>query len=72
VLPFDEWMRADLRGFCEERLGPRGLAGRGLFRGDAVASLWHSFLAQDGRTTWSRPWALVALDAWIDANGISV
>jgi asparagine synthase (glutamine-hydrolysing) len=72
VLPFDEWMRADLRGFCEERLGPRGLAGRGLFRPEAVASLWRSFLERDGRTTWSRPWALVALDAWIDSNGVSV
>jgi asparagine synthase (glutamine-hydrolysing) len=71
VLPFDAWMRADLREFCEERLGPRGLSGRGLFRAEAVSSLWRSFLERDGRTTWSRSWALVALDAWIEANGVS-
>jgi asparagine synthase (glutamine-hydrolysing) len=71
VLPFDQWMRTDLREFCAERLGPGGLAGRRLFRPEALSSLWQSFLKRDGRTTWSRPWALVALDSWIDANGIS-
>ena len=31
TLPFEPWMRNQLRGFCENRLGGGGLAGRGLF-----------------------------------------
>jgi asparagine synthase (glutamine-hydrolysing) len=72
VLPFDRWMRGELRSFCEHRLGRMGLAGRGLFREAGLSALWQSFLADDGRTSWSRPWALVALDSWIEQNGINV
>jgi asparagine synthase (glutamine-hydrolysing) len=72
VLPFADWMRRDLRGFCEAHLGDRGAAGRGLLRAPAVERLWRDFLAGDPRTTWSRPWTLVALDAWIADNGIEV
>ena len=35
TLPFDPWMRGPLRSFCEERLGDRGLSGRGLFQAGA-------------------------------------
>jgi asparagine synthase (glutamine-hydrolysing) len=70
VLPFADWMRRDLRGFCDVHLGERGAAGRGLLHGPAVRRLWRDFLAGDPRTTWSRPWTLVALDAWIADNGI--
>jgi asparagine synthase (glutamine-hydrolysing) len=72
VLPFADWMRGELRGFCEAHLGEDGLAGRGLLRAPAVRQLWQDFLAGDPRTTWSRPWTLVALDAWIAANAIEV
>ena len=65
VLPFDRWMRTSLRAFCDRHLGPEGLAGRPEFQGAGVRALWHSFLAGDGRTTWARPWALVALQAWL-------
>ncbi|MGH9176092.1 MAG: asparagine synthase (glutamine-hydrolyzing), partial [Vicinamibacterales bacterium] len=71
VLPFDLWMRGDLRDFCEHHLGPRGIAGRSVFNPPAVESVWHSFLAREGET-WSRPWALVALHAWMESTGVSV
>ena len=71
VLPFEAWMRGPLRAFCETRLGPEGLAGRGAVRGDPVQSIWRAFLAGSGRTTWSRPWTLVALDAWLEASGVA-
>jgi asparagine synthase (glutamine-hydrolysing) len=70
VLPFDRWMRGDLRRFCERRLGPAGLGGRGVFDPVAIEATWQAFLAGDRRMTWSRPWALVALDAWMEQNGI--
>jgi asparagine synthase (glutamine-hydrolysing) len=72
VLPFREWMRGPLRAYCERRLGRDGLAGRGFMRAPAVNTLWQSFLAGDRRTTWSRPWTLVALDAWLDQTGVGL
>ncbi|MGE0704372.1 MAG: asparagine synthase (glutamine-hydrolyzing) [Vicinamibacterales bacterium] len=71
TLPFDPWMRSALRSFCAERLGPRGLGGRGLVRPDAVQQMWTRFLSGDRRTSWSRVWTLVTLDAWLDANSVS-
>ena len=71
VLPFDQWMKGELRGFCEHHLGSDGLAGRGLVRPDAVRSLWQAYLAGDRTTSWSRPWALVALNSWIEQNGLA-
>jgi asparagine synthase (glutamine-hydrolysing) len=71
VLPLDLWMRADLRQLCEHHLGPDGLSRRAILNTDAVQSVWRSFIADDGTTTWSRPWALVALNAWLERTGIS-
>jgi asparagine synthase (glutamine-hydrolysing) len=71
VLPFDLWMKGALRGFCEHHLGPRGLAGRGLVRPVAVRSLWQAYLAGRRTTSWSRPWALIALNSWIEQNGMA-
>jgi asparagine synthase (glutamine-hydrolysing) len=72
VLPLESWMCHELRPFCEHHLGPAGLGGRAPFRTDAVASLWRAFLKNDGSTTWSRPWALVALNAWMESTGVTV
>jgi asparagine synthase (glutamine-hydrolysing) len=71
VLPFDLWMRAEMRTFCEHHLGPEGLASRAVCRPDALARMWRSFVANGGRTTWSRPWTLVALNAWLERNGVT-
>jgi asparagine synthase (glutamine-hydrolysing) len=70
VLPLDIWMRDSLRTVCEQHLGPTGLAGRGLFRPEALQSVWRSFLTGKPRTTWSRPWALVTLNAWLERTGV--
>jgi asparagine synthase (glutamine-hydrolysing) len=72
VLPFDRWMRGELRPFCEQQLGPAGLSGRGMVSAPAVQTLWQAFVGGDRRTTWSRPWTLVALNAWLDQNRIEV
>ena len=70
VLPFDPWMRGELRGFCEHHLGRSGLGGRAIFDPRAIDAVWRSFLAREG-DTWSRPWALVALNAWMESAGVS-
>jgi asparagine synthase (glutamine-hydrolysing) len=71
VLPFDLWMRGDLRAFCEHHLGSGGLAGRAPFQAAALQTMWHSFMSNNGRTTWSRPWTLVALNAWLERSGVT-
>jgi asparagine synthase (glutamine-hydrolysing) len=71
VLPFDRWMKTELRAFCERQLFRDGLGGCGVFDAAALASLWQAFLAGDRRTSWSRPWTLVALGAWLAGNGVT-
>ncbi|MFI5177512.1 MAG: asparagine synthase (glutamine-hydrolyzing) [Vicinamibacterales bacterium] len=72
VLPFREWMRGPLRAFCEGHLGADGLGGRGVMQAPAIEALWRAFLAGERRTSWSRPWTLVALDAWLEATGVGL
>jgi asparagine synthase (glutamine-hydrolysing) len=67
VLPFDAWLRAQLRSFSESRLA--GLSERGLVRADGVSSLWHAFLTGHRGVSWSRPWVLVVLEHWLERNG---
>jgi asparagine synthase (glutamine-hydrolysing) len=71
TLPFDPWMRGPLREFCAERLGEHGLTGRGLMNPDVVGRLWESFLRGGKDVSWSRLWALVVLDAWLESNPLT-
>jgi len=71
TLPFDPWMRGPLREFCEERLGDRGLAGRGLLKPEAIRHLWDSFIEGSGAVSWSRVWVLVALENWLEHNSVA-
>jgi asparagine synthase (glutamine-hydrolysing) len=70
VLPFDRWMRGALRPFCEKRLAPKRLGGRGIIRQRALQGLWQAFLSGRRSVSWSRVWVLVALDEWLERNGI--
>ena len=72
TMPFDPWMRGPLRPFCEERLGDRGLAGRGFVNPRELRRMWTSFLNGGKDVSWSRLWTLVVLDAWLDRQGVAV
>jgi asparagine synthase (glutamine-hydrolysing) len=65
VLPFELWMRGELRKFCEERLGVERIAARGILRPEVVQSLWNAFLEGRSRVSWSRLWILVVLEEWL-------
>jgi asparagine synthase (glutamine-hydrolysing) len=65
TLPFDYWLRHDLRGRVEETL-LSDAPGRGLLETRSVAAVWARF--QDGQVNWLRPWALNVLTTWIDRN----
>ena len=68
TLPWEEWMRRELRDLCEQRL--EGLAQRDLFRPDGIHRLWDRFLNGDPRVNWSRIWQLVVLEDWLSRHGI--
>lgn len=61
VLPWEKWMRHELKGFCEERLKEAGSLG---LDQREVDFLWQRFLKGDPRITWSRVWPLVTLCNW--------
>ncbi|MBP7515767.1 MAG: asparagine synthase (glutamine-hydrolyzing) [Flavobacteriales bacterium] len=70
TLPWEQWMKNDLKSFCEERLTKLGQ--RAEFDEAGVRHLWQRFLSGDKRVTWSRVWYLVVLADWIERNGIEV
>jgi len=69
TLPLARWMRGELRGFCEERLGPQRLGGRGIFRAARLKAMWEAFLDNRPQTSWSRVWVLIVLEDWLERNG---
>jgi asparagine synthase (glutamine-hydrolysing) len=69
TLPFATWMRGDLRSFCEARLSPERLGGRGIFRPEALMAMWEAFLDDRPHMSWSRAWIFVVLEEWLERNG---
>jgi asparagine synthase (glutamine-hydrolysing) len=63
TLPFEYWLRDELRPVVEETLREIGDGVLGtLISGRAVPCVWQDFL--EGRTSWSRPWSLYVLQRW--------
>lgn len=69
VLPFDGWMRHELRDFCAQHLN--NLADRAEFEGAAIRDLWQAFLDRKKGVSWSRLWTLVALGHWLEKNQLA-
>jgi asparagine synthase (glutamine-hydrolysing) len=73
TLPFEHWMRQELRPEIEPVLdakridhGPLG----GLLNGGEVRQIWHEFL--NGKASWSRPWSLYVLQRWCELHLLHV
>jgi asparagine synthase (glutamine-hydrolysing) len=69
TLPFEHWMRQELRVEIEPVLeakridqGPLG----GLLNGEGVRRVWNDFLNRS--VSWSRPWALYVLQRWCELH----
>ena len=69
TLPFEHWMRQELRSEIEPVMqakrvsaGPLG----GLLDGDQVQRVWQDFLG--GTVSWSRPWSLFVLQHWCELH----
>lgn len=68
VLPWEQWMRNELKNFCEERIIK--ISTRSIFNETAILNLWSSFLRKDKQTSWMNIWLLVVLEEWLSSNGI--
>src|SRR5271165_1161834 len=69
TLPFEHWMRQELRSEIEPVLdakrisdGPLG----GWLAGEQVRQIWQDFL--EGAVSWSRPWSLFVLQRWCELH----
>jgi asparagine synthase (glutamine-hydrolysing) len=69
TLPFERWMRQELRAEIEPGLnakridsGPLG----GLLDGARVQEVWQQFLRR--KVSWSRPWSLYVLERWCELH----
>lgn len=66
TLPFEHWMRNDLREEVESVLLERSGSLSDFIDETEVIQVWKDFLA--GRVSWSRPWALYVLKKWFYLN----
>jgi asparagine synthase (glutamine-hydrolysing) len=64
TLPFEHWLRGEMRPVVEEAL--TGNAAGHVLKTEAAREVWTRFLA--GETSWSRPWSLFVLKRWCEAN----
>jgi asparagine synthase (glutamine-hydrolysing) len=65
TLPFEKWLRGEMRPAVESTLLGGDQTGAPLVRGP-VRQTWERFLA--GKTSWSRPWSLFVLKRWCEQN----
>jgi asparagine synthase (glutamine-hydrolysing) len=68
VLPWENWLKKELKSFAEERLD--FLRTTGYFDAAAIDNLWSKFLKGDPTVTWSRVWPLITLADWMKNNHI--
>jgi len=72
TLPFEHWMRQELRPEIEPVLQASRINGGPLgdfLSGSEVRSVWEGFL--NGSVSWTRPWALYVLQRWCELQCIS-
>jgi asparagine synthase (glutamine-hydrolysing) len=65
TLPFERWLRGEMRPEVERAL-TGGDSGHHMLNSNAVGCVWQKFLS--GETTWSRPWSLYVLKRWCELN----
>lgn len=68
VLPYEQWMKNELREFCADRLNE--LKKLSDFNPAGIDRIWSQFLKGSPMVTWSRIWPLVVLGDWIKENQI--
>ncbi len=69
VLPYDHWLRHELKDLCEQRLS--ALAGRSGFDGAFLSTFLDDFMQGRKGMRWADIWVLVVLADWLERNGIN-
>jgi asparagine synthase (glutamine-hydrolysing) len=67
TLPWEQWLRGPLGARVEESFAHIAPQIAPMLKLDGVRSVWQAFLA--GKTSWSRPWAIFALNEWARRGG---
>lgn len=70
TLPWSDWMKNELNGFCSDRL--TNLSKRKPFQAEGIQLLWQQFLQGNPAVTWSRLWPLVVLEDWLVRNDMEL
>ncbi len=73
TLPFEHWMRQELRAEIEPVLGKKRIGEGplgGLLDTRYVDKVWKDFLG--GETSWSRPWSLYVLQRWCELHLLQI
>jgi asparagine synthase (glutamine-hydrolysing) len=65
TLPFERWLRGEMRPVVEDALLKSNWDQMSI-SATAVREVWNRFLA--GETSWSRPWSLFVLKRWCEQN----
>ena len=68
TLPWNNWMKNELKSFCEEKL--ISLSKRNNFNEKGVLKLWEDFMNNKPTINWARIWMLVVLENWMQENNI--
>lgn len=70
TLPFEHWLRDELRAEVERTLGrTKDTSLASVLNPTEVGKVWESF--QRGRTSWSRPWSLYVLERWCELHAVT-
>jgi asparagine synthase (glutamine-hydrolysing) len=69
VLPYDIWLRTELRSFCSVAM--KSLASRGYFSEKALMNYWDDYLNRRSNIRWTDVWIFIVLEHWLDKNGIA-
>lgn len=68
TLPWNQWLKNDLKQFCEERI--YSLAMRPYFHHNGVKNLWKQYISGSKNISWVNIWYLVVLEDWMQKNNI--
>jgi len=62
TLPWEQWLRGPLKPRLQASFANISAPLTGLLKAEGVQAIWQAF--QNGKTSWSRPWALFVLNEW--------
>jgi asparagine synthase (glutamine-hydrolysing) len=69
VLPWKQWMKADLKSFCEKYL--KDISQRDFIQEKKLMALWQRFLKDDTHVRWLEIWVFVVLEYWLQKNNVN-